>query len=662
MSNIEELSVNAIRVLSADAIQKAKSGHPGLPLGAAPAAYELWARHMNHNPKNPEWKNRDRFVLSGGHGSMLLYSLLHLFGYGDLSIDDIKNFRQLDSKTPGHPEYGHTVGIEATTGPLGQGMAMAVGMAMAEAHLAAVFNKDGYNVVDHYTYVLGGDGCMMEGISSESFSLAGTLGLSKLIVLYDSNNISIEGSTDIAFTEDVMKRFEAFGFQTIEVEDGNDLGAIGAAIEEAKADKNRPSLIKINTLIGYGCPAKQGKASAHGEPLGEDNVAALKENLGWPCKEAFEVPQEVYDYYKELASDRAKAEDEWNQLFAEYCSKFPDMKEMWDNYYNGYDMSDLFNSEEYWAAGDKPEATRNTSGTVLNLIKQHMPNMIGGSADLAPSNKTYMKDAGDFSRDNYAGSNIHFGVREQAMTAITNGIALHGGLRPFAATFFVFSDYTKPMARLSSLMKLPVTYIFTHDSIGVGEDGPTHEPIEQLAALRSLPNFTVFRPCDKVETSAAWMYAATSKETPTALVLTRQNLPQMPGSSKEALKGGYIIDDSSKAVPDAIIIASGSEVSLAVEAKAELAKKDIDVRVVSMPSMDLFEEQSAEYRESVLPDAVRKRVAVEALSDFGWYRYVGLDGAVVSMKGFGASGPAAELFEKFGFTTETVVKAVEGIM
>ena len=662
MSNIEELSVNAIRVLSADAIQKAKSGHPGLPLGAAPAAYELWARHMNHNPKNPEWKNRDRFVLSGGHGSMLLYSLLHLFGYGDLSIDDIKNFRQLDSKTPGHPEYGHTVGIEATTGPLGQGMAMAVGMAMAEAHLAAVFNKDGYNVVDHYTYVLGGDGCMMEGISSESFSLAGTLGLSKLIVLYDSNNISIEGSTDIAFTEDVMKRFEAFGFQTIEVEDGNDLGAIGAAIEEAKADKNRPSLIKINTLIGYGCPAKQGKASAHGEPLGEDNVAALKENLGWPCKEAFEVPQEVYDYYKELASNRAKAEDEWNKLFAEYCSKFPEMKEMWDNYYNGYDMSDLFNSEEYWAAGDKPEATRNTSGTVLNLIKQHMPNMIGGSADLAPSNKTNMKDAGDFSRDNYAGSNIHFGVREQAMTAITNGIALHGGLRPFAATFFVFSDYTKPMARLSSLMKLPVTYIFTHDSIGVGEDGPTHEPIEQLAAFRSLPNFTVFRPCDKVETSAAWMYAATSKQTPTALVLTRQNLPQMPGSSKEALKGGYIIDDSSKAVPDAIIIASGSEVSLAVEAKAELAKKDIDVRVVSMPSMDLFEEQSAEYRESVLPDAVRKRVAVEALSDFGWYRYVGLDGAVVSMKGFGASGPAAELFKKFGLTTEAVVKAVEGIM
>ena len=662
MSNIDEMSVNAIRVLSADAIQKAKSGHPGLPLGAAPAAYELWSRHMNHNPADPEWKNRDRFVLSGGHGSMLLYSLLHLFGYGDLSIDDIKNFRQLGSKTPGHPEYGHTVGIEATTGPLGQGMAMAVGMAMAEAHLAAVFNKDGYNVVDHYTYVLGGDGCMMEGISSEAFSLAGTLGLSKLIVLYDSNNISIEGSTDIAFTEDVMKRFEAFGFQTIEVKDGNDLAAIGAAIEEAKADKNRPSLIKIDTLIGYGCPAKQGKASAHGEPLGEENVAALKENIGWPCKEAFEVPEEVYANYKTIAADRAKAEDEWNKLFDEYCSKYPDMKEMWDNYYNGYDLSALFNSDEYWAKGDKPEATRSTSGTVLNLIKQHMPNMIGGSADLAPSNKTNMKDAGDFSKDNYAGSNLHFGVREQAMTAITNGLALHGGLKPFAATFFVFSDYTKPMARLSSLMKLPVTYVFTHDSIGVGEDGPTHEPIEQLAAFRSLPNFTVFRPCDKVETSAAWMYAVTSKETPTALVLTRQNLPQMPGSSKDALKGGYIIDDSSKAVPDAIIIASGSEVSLAVDAKAELAKEGVDVRVVSMPSMDLFEEQSAEYKESVLPNAVRKRVAVEALSDFGWYRYVGLDGTVVSMKGFGASGPAAELFKKFGFTTEAVVDAVKSVM
>jgi len=662
MSNIDELSVNAIRVLSADAIQKAKSGHPGLPLGAAPMAYELWAKHMNHNPANPEWKNRDRFVLSGGHGSMLLYSLLHLFGYGNLSIEDVKNFRQLDSLTPGHPEYGHTVGIEATTGPLGQGMAMAVGMAMAEAHLAAVFNKEGFDVVDHYTYVLGGDGCMMEGISSESFSLAGTLGLGKLIVFYDSNNISIEGSTDIAFTENVVEKFKAFGFQTIEVSDGTDLEAIGKAIEEAKADKSRPSLIKVNTLIGHGCPAKQGKASAHGEPLGEDNVAALKENIKWHCKGDFEVPQEVYDHYKELAAQGAKAEEAWNKLFDEYCTKYPEMKEKWDNYYNGYDMSDLFNSDEYWDKGDKPEATRNISGVVLNMIKKSMPNLIGGSADLAPSNKTNMKDAGDFSKNDYSGSNLHFGVREQAMAAISNGIALHGGLKIFVATFFVFSDYTKPMVRLTSIMGLPVTYVFTHDSIGVGEDGPTHEPIEQLAAFRALPNFTIFRPCDRLETAAAWMYAVQSKKTPTGLVLTRQNLPQMPGSSKDALKGGYIIDDSSKAEPDAIIIASGSEVSLAVEAKAKLAQDGIDVRVVSMPSMDLFDAQPQEYKDAVLPKSVRKRVAIEALSDFGWYKYVGLDGAVMAMKGFGASGPANLLFEKFGFTVDNVVKTVKSIM
>ena len=611
--NIEEMSVNAIRVLSADAIQKANSGHPGLPLGTAPVAYELFAKHMNYNPHNPDWVNRDRFVLSGGHGSMLLYSLFHLFGIGNLSLEEVKNFRQFGSLTPGHPEYGHTVGVEATTGPLGQGMAMAVGMAMAEAHLSSVFNKEGFPVVDHYTYVLGGDGCMMEGISSECFSLAGTLGLSKLIVFYDSNNISIEGSTDIAFTEDVVTRFKAFGFQTIEVEDGNDLEAIGKAIEEAKADKTRPSLIKVNTLIGYGCPAKQGKASAHGEPLGVDNVAALKENINWPCKGDFEVPKEVYDHYKELADNMAKAEDKWNELFAAYVEKYPEMKELWDNYFDGYDMSDLFNSDEYWAKGDKPEATRSTSGTILNMIKKAMPNLIGGSADLAPSNKTNMKDAGDFSKDNYAGTNLHFGVREQAMAAIGNGLALHGGLKAFVATFFVFSDYVKPMARLSALMKLPLTYVFTHDSIGVGEDGPTHEPVEQLAAFRSLPDFTVFRPCDRTETAAAWMYAVENECGPTGLVLTRQNLPQIEGSSKDALKGGYVIAESEKAVPDAIIIASGSEVSLAVNAKEELKKSGIDVRVVSMPSMELFDKQSAEYKESVLPNAVRKRVAVEAL-------------------------------------------------
>ena len=660
--NIEEMSVNAIRVLSADAIQKANSGHPGLPLGTAPVAYELFAKHMNYNPHNPDWVNRDRFVLSGGHGSMLLYSLFHLFGIGNLSLEEVKNFRQFGSLTPGHPEYGHTVGVEATTGPLGQGMAMAVGMAMAEAHLSSVFNKEGFPVVDHYTYVLGGDGCMMEGISSECFSLAGTLGLSKLIVFYDSNNISIEGSTDIAFTEDVVTRFKAFGFQTIEVEDGNDLEAIGKAIEEAKADKTRPSLIKVNTLIGYGCPAKQGKASAHGEPLGVDNVAALKENINWPCKGDFEVPKEVYDHYKELADNMAKAEDKWNELFAAYVEKYPEMKELWDNYFDGYDMSDLFNSDEYWAKGDKPEATRSTSGTILNMIKKAMPNLIGGSADLAPSNKTNMKDAGDFSKDNYAGTNLHFGVREQAMAAIGNGLALHGGLKAFVATFFVFSDYVKPMARLSALMKLPLTYLFTHDSIGVGEDGPTHEPIEQLAAFRSLPDFTVFRPCDRTETAAAWMYAVENECGPTGLVLTRQNLPQIEGSSKDALKGGYVIAESEKAVPDAIIIASGSEVSLAINAKEELKKSGIDVRVVSMPSMELFDKQSAEYKESVLPNGVRKRVAVEALSDFGWYKYVGLDGRVIAMEGFGASGPAATLFEHFGFTVDNVVKTVKEVV
>ena len=660
--NIEEMSVNAIRVLSADAIQKANSGHPGLPLGTAPVAYELFAKHMNYNPHNPDWVNRDRFVLSGGHGSMLLYSLFHLFGIGNLSLEEVKNFRQFGSLTPGHPEYGHTVGVEATTGPLGQGMAMAVGMAMAEAHLSSVFNKEGFPVVDHYTYVLGGDGCMMEGISSECFSLAGTLGLSKLIVFYDSNNISIEGSTDIAFTEDVVTRFKAFGFQTIEVEDGNDLEAIGKAIEAAKADTERPSFITVKTQIGFGCPAKQGKASAHGEPLGVDNVAALKENINWPCKGDFEVPKEVYDHYKELADNMAKAEDKWNELFAAYVEKYPEMKELWDNYFDGYDMSDLFNSDEYWAKGDKPEATRSTSGTILNMIKKAMPNLIGGSADLAPSNKTNMKDAGDFSKDNYAGTNLHFGVREQAMAAIGNGLALHGGLKAFVATFFVFSDYVKPMARLSALMKLPLTYVFTHDSIGVGEDGPTHEPIEQLAAFRSLPDFTVFRPCDRTETAAAWMYAVENECGPTGLVLTRQNLPQMEGSSKDALKGGYVIAESEKAVPDAIIIASGSEVSLAVNAKEELKKSGIDVRVVSMPSMELFDKQSAEYKESVLPNAVRKRVAVEALSDFGWYKYVGLDGKVIAMEGFGASGPAATLFEHFGFTVDNVVKTVKEVV
>lgn len=660
MKNIDTMSVNAIRVLSADGVQKANSGHPGLPLGSAAMAYELWAKHMKHNPANPKWSNRDRFILSGGHGSMLLYSLLHLFGYG-LKIEDLSQFRQDNSLTPGHPEYGHTVGVEATTGPLGAGMATAVGMAMAEAHLAAKFNKEGYPVVDHYTFVLGGDGCMMEGITSEAMSLAGTLGLGKLIVLYDSNKISIEGSTDIAFTEDVKKRFEAFGFQTLVVEDGNNLEEIGAAIEAAKADLTRPSMITVKTKIGYGSP-KEGKASAHGEPLGEDNVKAMKENLGWPSLDPFYVPDEVYANYKELAKAGAKAEEEWNKLFAEYCSKYPEMKDLWDQYHNADIAKDLINNDEFWAYTDKPEATRNLSGQVLNRLKNYLPNLIGGAADLAPSTKTYMSDMGDFSKDNYAGRNLHFGVRELAMAAMGNGIALHGGLRAYVSTFFVFSDYVKPMARLSALMNLPVTYVLTHDSIGVGEDGPTHEPIEQLAMLRAMPNFTVFRPADATECIAAWYYAVTSTKTPTALVLSRQNLSQLPGSSKEALKGGYIVSDSKKAVPDAIIMASGSEVELSISAQAELAKEGIDVRVVSMPSMDLYEAQSDEYKESIMPKAVRARVAVEAAADFGWGKYVGLDGTTVTMKGFGASAPAGVLFKKFGFTTENVVNAVKSVL
>lgn len=659
-SKIDTMSVNAIRVLAADAVQKANSGHPGLPLGSAAMAYELWAKHMNHNPKNPEWPNRDRFVLSGGHGSTLLYSLLHLFGYG-LTVEDLGQFRQMDSLTPGHPEYRHTKGVEATTGPLGAGMGMAVGMALAEAHLAAVFNKEGFPVVDHYTYVLGGDGCMMEGISSEAFSLAGTLGLSKLVVLYDSNQISIEGSTDIAFTENVQKRMEAFGFQTITVEDGNDLEAIGKAIEEARADTKRPSFITVKTQIGYGCPAKQGKASAHGEPLGADNVTAMKENLEWPSQEPFYVPEEVYQNYQKLAESKGEAEEKWNVLFASYCEKYPEQKELWDQYYNEDAGQKIYDCEEYWAYEEKADATRSLSGKQIQKIKGLLPNLIGGAADLSPSTKTYMNGMGDFSKENYAGRNLHFGVRELAMSAIGNGIMLHGGLRAFVSTFFVFSDYTKPMARLSAIMGVPLTYVFTHDSIGVGEDGPTHEPIEQLAMLRSLPNFHVFRPADATETAAAWYSAVTSKRTPTALVLTRQNLPQLAGSSKEALKGGYILEDSNKEVPDAILIASGSEVELALGAKAELIKDGIDVRVVSMPCMDLFEEQTAEYQESVIPKAVRKRVAIEALSDFGWGKYVGLDGAYVTMHGFGASAPAKQLFEKFGFTVEHVVSVVKGL-
>jgi len=659
-NNVQKMAVNAIRVLSADAIEKAKSGHPGLPLGNAAVAYELWANHMNHNPKNPKWENRDRFILSGGHGSMLLYSLFHLFEYGDLSLEEIKNFRQDGSLTPGHPEYKHTVGVEATTGPLGAGMGMAVGMAMAEAHLAATFNKENYPVVDHYTYVLGGDGCMMEGISSEAFSLAGTLGLSKLIVFYDSNKISIEGSTDLAFTEDVQKRLESYGFQTITVEDGNNLEEISAAIKSAKADKERPTFITVKTQIGYGCPAKQGKASAHGEPLGADNIDAMKDYLGWPSKEAFYIPEEVYAHYKEITSSKAVIEEAWNLLFENYKKEFPDMAKLWEEYYNAEVSEKILNNKEYWETDEKSNASRNTSGIMLNRLKDIIPNIMGGSADLSPSTKTNLIGESSYSKTNYGGKNIHYGVRELAMAAIGNGITLHGGLKTYVSTFFVFSDYVKPMARLSALMGLPITYVFTHDSIGVGEDGPTHEPVEQLAMWRALPNFYLFRPCDARETAVAWYFAASAKCAPTALVLTRQNLAPITGSGNDALKGGYIISDC-VGTPDLIYMATGSEVEIAIKAKEKLEAEGKKVRVVSMPCVDLFEEQSAEYKETVLPKAVRRRVAIEAAVDFGWGKYVGLDGDTVTMSGFGASAPAEVLFEKFGFTVENAVNKAKAL-
>lgn len=652
--NIEQKSVNAIRVLAADTVQKANSGHPGMPLGSAAMAYELWANHLTHNPKNPKWVNRDRFILSAGHASSLLYSLLHLFGYG-LTIEDMKNFRQDNSLTPGHPEYGHTVGVEATTGPLGAGMGIAVGMAMAQAHMAATFNTEDYNIIDHYTFVLGGDGCMEEGISSEAFSLAGTLGLSKLIVLYDSNNITIEGNTDLAFTEDVNKRMEAFGFQTLTVEDGNNLEEISKAIELAKAEKTKPSFITVKTKIAFGCPAKEGSESSHGSPLGEENVKALRDNLGWEEQEAFVIPQDVYDNFAQKAKKGQEAEDNWNKLFKAYCEKYPEKKELWDKYFAVIDDEKLLNCDEFWSYEDKPQATRSLSGNMINRLAKIMPNFWGGSADLGPSNKTVIKDGGSFSKNNYLGRNIHYGVREFAMAAIANGITLYGGTKTFVGTFFVFSDYLKPMARLAALMKIPVTYVLTHDSIGVGEDGPTHEPIEQLAMLRAMPNINVFRPADATETAAAWYSAITSKNTPTVLALSRQNLPQIEGSSKEALKGGYIIAESIKAKPDAIIIASGSEVSLAVDAKKELMEKGFDIRVVSMPCMDIFEQQSDEYKEKILPQTVEKRLVVEAGSSICWGKYLGFKGKSVTIDTFGASAPANVLFKKYGFTVENVV-------
>ncbi len=654
--NNEKMVVNAIRILSAEAVQKAKSGHPGMPMGAAAMAYAVWGREMKHNPKNPKFVDRDRFVLSSGHGSMLLYSLLHLFGYG-LTIEDLKQFRQYGSKTPGHPEYKHTVGVETTTGPLGQGIANAVGMAMAEKHLAAKFNREGFPVVDHNTYCILGDGCMMEGISHEACSLAGTLKLNKLIALYDDNEISIEGSTDIAFREDVPARFRAYGWNVIDVANGNCFAQVDAAIKLAK-QSDKPNLIVCHTAIGYGSP-KAGQASAHGEPLGEENVALTKKALGWPEGEAFFVPDCVYEETAKAAQRGQEAEDRWNNLMAEYAKAYPELKKEWDIWFSEELPVDLINDEAFWAFDGKA-ATRNSSGVVLNRLAERIPNLFGGSADLAPSNKSNMKGKGDFSDATPEGDNIHFGVREHAMAAICNGIKLHGGLRPYCATFFVFSDYMKNAMRMSSIMDLSIPYILTHDSIGVGEDGPTHQPIEHLAGLRAIPGLTVFRPADSKEVAAGWITAMTGGR-PVALVLTRQDLPLYEKSGKDALKGGYILSDC-EGTPDVLLMASGSEVEQCMGAQELLKAEGIKARVISMPSFELFEAQSDTYKESVMPSAVRARVAIEAAATFGWHKYVGLDGQVIGLDHFGASAPYKLLFQEYGFTAENVAATAKKVL
>lgn len=659
--NMEQKIVNTLRALSADAVQKANSGHPGLPLGAAPTAYALWAKGMKHNPHNAKWHNRDRFILSAGHGSALLYSLLHVFDYG-LSIQDLKDFRQWNSLTPGHPEYGHTNGVEATTGPLGAGFAMAVGMAMGEAHLAATYNKENHKPVNHYTYALCGDGCLMEGISAEAASLAGTLGLGKLIVLYDSNQITIEGSTDIAFTEDVAKRFDAYHWQVIDVADGNDIDAIAKAIEQAKEETTKPSLIVVHTTIGYGSPALAGTPDVHGAPLGVENVKIMKETLGLPADKDFYVEEDIYEYMKSVIAKGEEAEAAWNVECKAYEAAYPELaKELMARLEGNIDLR-FMDEEAFWSFADKPNATRNLSGEVIQRIAAKVPALFGGSADLAPSTKTYMNGLGAFNKDNYAGRNIHFGVRELAMTAIVNGLELHGGLRAYGSTFFVFSDYMKPMIRLAALMNIPSVYVLTHDSIGVGEDGPTHQPVEQLASLRSIPNMITFRPADAKETAAAWYTAMHSEKTPVAIVLTRQNLPNYANSGKDALKGGYILSDCEKTTPDVLLMASGSEVEQVMQAQAKLLEEGIHARVISMPSFELFEQQSAEYKEKVMPKEVRARFAIEAGRSFGWYKYLGLDGKIISMESFGASGPADIAFKEFGFTVDAVVDSVKEMM
>ena len=648
---MEQQAITAIRVLAAEAIQKANSGHPGLVIGSAPAVYTLW-KQMKHNPKNPNWTGRDRFVLSAGHASMLEYSLLYFFGYG-VTLDDIKNFRQWGSKTPGHPEFGHTKGVEATTGPLGQGFAMAVGMAMAEAHMAAKYNREGYPVVDNYTYTVMGDGCMMEGVAAEAASMAGTMKLGKLIAMYDSNRITIEGDTDITFRENVAARFEAYGWHVQTVEDGEDTNAISEAIKKAKAVSDKPSLIIYKTIIARGTPVA-GTAKAHGSPLGDANIRVLKETYGWKNMDAFDIPSEVYDHFNELTKDCQAQEDAWNEMFERYSKDYPELASQWETDHSGELPVDLINDEEFWSFEGKM-ASRKSGEVVLNRLAKRISNLFGGSADLAPSNLTYLKEMGDFSAENYAGKNLHFGIREFAMAAACNGISLYGGLRTFCATFFVFADYLKPALRLSALMNQPVIYVLTHDSIGVGEDGPTHQPIEQLAALRATPNCIVFRPADAREVAAGYI-AALNAKAPTVMALSRQNLPLYENSGKEALKGAYILREP-KGMPDVILMASGSEVECLFKAADILSVQGYTARIISVPSFELFEMQSDEYKEKLWPKSIRARVAVEAGTPFGWHKYVGLDGEIVGIEGFGASAPAERIFEEYGFTGENVAKA-----
>ncbi|MBJ6719985.1 MULTISPECIES: transketolase [Bacillus cereus group] len=659
--NINQLAVNTIRTLSIDAINAANSGHPGLPMGAAPMAYALWANHLNHNPNHPKWFNRDRFVLSAGHGSSLLYSLLHLAGY-DVSIDDLKNFRKLNSKTPGHPEFGHTPGVEATTGPLGQGIANAVGMAMAEAHLAAKFNKDGHSIIDHNTYALVGDGDLMEGVAYEAMSMAGHMKLGKLIVLYDSNEISLDGELGIAFSEDIQKRAESVHWQYVRVEDGNDVDAITKAIQSAKENTDQPTLIEIRTIIGYGSPKVAGTNKAHGNPLGVEEATATKQVYGWHYEEDFFVPEEVTAHFNELKQKGIEKENDWNEQFNSYRESNPALA---DELEKAITVDVLIEAKDILSFDtEKTISTRVASGEAINHYVKSIPSIFGGSADLSHSTMTDIKGEAVYAVESYAGRNIYFGVREHAMGAAANGLALHGGVKPFVSTFFVFNDYLRPSIRLAALQNLPVTYVFTHDSIAVGEDGPTHEPIEQLAALRAIPGLTVIRPSDANETASAWAYALQQTDGPVVLVLSRQNLPvfnETKANIENLSKGAYVLTQTNEN-PDVILIATGSEVSLAASAKAKLEEEQVSVRIVAMPSWELFDRQSNEYKESVLPSSITKRVSLEMGVSLGWERYVGQEGKVLSIETFGASGTGTEVMNLFGFTTENVVQITKNVL